>query len=42
MDENFNPIPNLTGIDAEMFVENLNKELTPEEIKQIKIWSNTK
>ena len=40
MPENFNHIPNLTGIDAEIFVENLDKEPTPEELTQIRNWSN--
>lgn len=32
-------IPDLKGIDAEIFLENLDKEITQEEIKKVRKWA---
>ena len=32
-------IPELKGIDAEIFLENIDKELSPEEIRDVREWA---
>ena len=32
-------IPELKGIDAEIFLENIDRDLTPEEIKDVRTWA---
>lgn len=38
----FNYIPDLKGIDIEIFEENLNRDLTPEEIREVRKWCGDK